>query len=362
MRLASLAVLLAAALGLWTGEAGATVPGENGKLALTLHDDIYLVNADGSGLTLIADSGGYDSAPAWAPDGSRLAFSGNGDLWVVNADGSGLERITRGPHDDDAPAWSPDGRKIVFQRDVVLFVIDPDGSRATALGFGGLWPAWSPDGTRLVYEVANGLAVSRVDGSGRRLVVEGEDLYTRPDWSPDGRRLVFSLSLPGSSDLYVVSAGGGDLAPITGEDSEEEKSPSWAPSGQEIAYADSETVRFVDAQGSPSQAPLAAGGWVPSLAWQPLGFAPLPWAACTIWGTAGDDRLRGTPAADVICGLGGDDRIEGLGGKDVLLGGYGDDTLLGGPGRDKLDGGDDNDSADGGPARDTCVAEKRKAC
>jgi RTX calcium-binding nonapeptide repeat (4 copies) len=40
----------------------------------------------------------------------------------------------------------------------------------------------------------------------------------------------------------------------------------------------------------------------------------------TISGTAGDDRLRGTPGTDVIEGRTGDDRISGLDGIDLICG------------------------------------------
>jgi hypothetical protein len=82
---------------------------------------------------------------------------------------------------------------------------------------------------------------------------------------------------------------------------------------------------------------------------------------CTITGTPGRDRLRGTSRDDVICGLGGDDEIDGRDGDDVLLGDAGnddlegdddDDTLYGGEGDDKLDAGDGRDVASGGPGLD----------
>jgi VCBS repeat-containing protein len=93
----------------------------------------------------------------------------------------------------------------------------------------------------------------------------------------------------------------------------------------------------------------------------------------TISGTAGDDRLRGTPSADVIAGQGGDDRVIGGGGLDVICGGPGEDFVTTGKGPDKIAGDADGDKLvsrrgpdivyglqgedllNGGPGRDRCL-------
>ena len=89
-------------------------------------------------------------------------------------------------------------------------------------------------------------------------------------------------------------------------------------------------------------------------------FATEP-RGCTVNGSEGPDRLRGTRGADVICGLGGDDRIDGRGGADVVYGdagddrvaaGSGDDTAYGGDGNDRLDGDGGDDVLAGGPGAD----------
>ena len=54
-----------------------------------------------------------------------------------------------------------------------------------------------------------------------------------------------------------------------------------------------------------------------------------------LYGSSGDNRLRG---------MGGDDIIEGRGGNDDLRGGDGDDILVGGPGKNRYEGGDGNDT------------------
>jgi Tol biopolymer transport system component/DNA-binding winged helix-turn-helix (wHTH) protein len=60
----------------------------------------------------------YDVLPVYSPDGSRIAFTssadGNGEIYVMNADGSGLVRLTRDAADDNSPSWSPDGNHIIF--------------------------------------------------------------------------------------------------------------------------------------------------------------------------------------------------------------------------------------------------------
>ena len=80
-------------------------------------------------------------------------------------------------------------------------------------------------------------------------------------------------------------------------------------------------------------------------------FASSP-RPCTITGTPGADRLRGTSHDDVICALGGNDTIDARGGDDTVFGDAGDDRIDGGPGDDTLYGGAGVDALDGGPGTD----------
>ncbi|HEX6230904.1 MAG TPA: metallophosphoesterase [Actinomycetota bacterium] len=125
-----------------------------------------------------------------------------------------------------------------------------------------------------------------------------------------------------------------------------------------VAVTTSSVLLLIALAATPSRAPVAER----TATLGPGAIAP---AGCTISGTAGDDVLRGGPAADTICGLGGDDVLLGRGGDDELVGGAGSDALLagagadrarGGPGIDLLVGGRGSDVLRGGAGDDRCSA------
>lgn len=132
---------------------------------------LFLAAANGANVRQLGDVRGV--SPSWSPDGKRLAFvsftdhngtscpasncAPNGEIYVVNADGSGLRRLTRSRADDQHPTWSPDGRKIAFASGFVLpkeghrpwlMTTPAGGGKAVRVGrFSGvLDPSWSPAG------------------------------------------------------------------------------------------------------------------------------------------------------------------------------------------------------------------------
>ena len=128
---------------------------DGSKIAYDRNGQTAIINADGTGLTLI----GGGEHPSWSPDGTRFAFEGVSEgtthIYVCNADGSNPVRITSGsPNQENTAHWSPDSRRIVFNRvaddyTFQIYVINADGTDEVYLSHvgGGIddsWPNWSP--------------------------------------------------------------------------------------------------------------------------------------------------------------------------------------------------------------------------
>jgi Tol biopolymer transport system component len=165
------------------------------------------------------------TAPAWSPDGTRIAFVvvspgdeftgeivGDGAVYLMNADGSGVTRLTDFPPMPEAPAWSPDGTTLLFtswysETDEVnmtdLYTIRVDGSSLTQVTHDNApdyQPVWSPDGRRIAFESfageGFGIFTINADGSGTAVLVDTPLNETAPAWSPDGSKIAFAAEPP----------------------------------------------------------------------------------------------------------------------------------------------------------------------
>jgi Tol biopolymer transport system component len=298
----AIAAALAAAFAALAATAQAAVPGTNGSIVFmrfagTHEDDhtaqLFVRTPAGAERQITHVAGGaFD--PDWSPDGSRIVFERwassqrlPDQLYTVNADGSGLHAVAGGCSkstnclSDDVPAWSPDGTQIAFVRYYLPFVKVGRDSIPSAADLmlvpaaGGApqvlrhfagdplpgHPAWAPDGKQLVFPLSttkqptkqtpilDALNVLDIASGALRAITPLSLGAGDPDWSPDGTRILFNSEAGHSQFAYVVNPDGSGLRKIAHKIRNHSRRkgdarfidartlrPRWSPDGRKIVF------------------------------------------------------------------------------------------------------------------------------
>jgi Tol biopolymer transport system component len=236
-------------------------------------DQIFVINADGSGKTMVSNGKGKTTCSYFFPSGDRILYGStfrageacppppdrsrgyvwaldDYDIYTARPDGSDIRALFSSPAYDAEATVSRDGKKIVFTSardgDLEVYAMNADGSGVTRLthtpGYDG-GPFYSADGRKIVYRadhpkspedlalyrenLARGtyapkgleIRVMNADGSGDHAVTANGAANFAPYFFPDGKRIIFSSNVgdPKGRDfeLFVINADGTNLTRVT---------------------------------------------------------------------------------------------------------------------------------------------------
>ena len=223
--------------------------------------DLMVMNADGSDLSAVAEFNEGEGAgtPVWSPDGARIAFAVqsrvgdvlDGAIYVVNADGTGLTQVSTSKGWNLSPAWSPDGTHVAYihsedgSTDMSrIYVTDIASGQPRPISTDDSWagsPDWSPDGSWIAYvatvdEARQSIRVMRPDGTDQQDIATFHGLMSPHTvrWSPDGQQLAYMEYFVDVSDtaargsLVVIDRNGANRR-VLAEDVAIGSQPAWSP-------------------------------------------------------------------------------------------------------------------------------------
>lgn len=212
---------------------GASFSRSGKRVAFAIDGRLAVAAANGTSQVLLPKFTDRDSGPAWTR-GNSLAFtgrkSGKSNVYIVNANGTGLRQIT---HSGGRSAAYSVGGLVAYTARGYVRVVKPDGSGGRRLAHGGN-PDFSPSGKTVVYQRRGRLysIPVRKGAKRRRIARKGKD----PVFSPTGKRILYvGPGREGTDVLDTVSPRGKkrhkvyDPKTETAVEAEGLSSPAWQP-------------------------------------------------------------------------------------------------------------------------------------
>ena len=182
---------------------------------------------------------------------TKIAYTsrrgGAKEIYVMDYDGYDPRAFTRNGSLNLFPTWSPDNSKLAFVsyrtgKPEINIHSYLDGSRLPFPIFNSMTstPMISPDGGRLAFALRDSKAnidihISKLDGSERRNITNSSVLNQAPTWAPSGNQIAFISNRDGTPQIYICDTDGANVRRIVKEGGDAD-SPAWSPDGRWIAF------------------------------------------------------------------------------------------------------------------------------
>ena len=325
-----------------SAEAAAVTPTATGSVVVTrLADgdkDLYLRELGTGDERLLVPDVGQEHSAVYSPDGTKIAFvretAGNAEVYVVNADGTGLVNVSDHIETDLNPAWTPDSASVVFDSNrpsnglrqiykVALADTDTVSRITTSEQWENYEPSVSPDGSWVAhatseFNVPEEFLLVQIykthiaTKSVAPLTQTNPGKNRNPEWSPDGTQIAFSSNRVNGAadyDIWVMDAAGDNEVYVTSSASPE-NFPRWVThdgrgATPRLLYVSDADLKMIDVARTNDGVVLDDATLYLSGDMQPLSGCSIVWdgsAAANNWDDAANWDLGRVPAAgDRVC-------------------------------------------------------------
>ncbi|HWS90297.1 MAG TPA: winged helix-turn-helix domain-containing protein [Pyrinomonadaceae bacterium] len=216
------------------------------------NQDIWVMNADGSGQKQLTFDRAADFDPTVSADGRHVVFSsersGRNKLWRIDIDGGNPTQLTRGSAADFLPNHSPDGRWVVYTSDDTrmtgLWRIPAGGGEPARLTEKtAAWPSVSPDGRFVAcwhideQKRSMALGVLPIEGGEPVKLFEVSmtaNTWAEIRWTPDGRGLTYIDAPDGVGNIWLQPLAGGPPKRLTDFQSDRIFRFDWSRDGRQL--------------------------------------------------------------------------------------------------------------------------------
>lgn len=193
--------------------------------------DIYTASADGSNLSLLIESPGYDAEAVYSYDGSMIAFTstrdGDLEIYIMKSDGSETWRVTDNLGYDGGAFFSPDGTRLVFRAQ--QFPTEDDLEEYKTL----LKKDLVKPSRMEIYTI-------NIDGTDRRQITDNGAANFAPYFHPSGEKIIFASDLDNTREhnfeLYLIDTDGKNLERVTYSE-QFDGFPMFSYEGDKIVFA-----------------------------------------------------------------------------------------------------------------------------
>jgi len=295
----------------------------DGRIAFTFHDDIWVADPDGSNGHRLTAHIANDFNPRFSPDGKWVAFTsnrnGNNDVYLIPSIGGEPRQLTYYSGDDQALYWTPDGKAIIISSNrgpnaygSPLYRLPLDGAPPEPLAIGvARLGMMKQDGAMVAYnralpstgvwrksfrgnsapgitvmDVKTGQIVDITNTDMRDYRSHCNDVY--PMWGADGM-IYFSSEGDGTYNIWRISPKGGTPQEVTHLKDGGVFFPSISPDGKKIIFQNDFDLWTLDLpNGTPKKVTI------------PLAFDPKDSALDVITSDSRADGFGPSPSGDYV--------------------------------------------------------------